>query len=80
MIELTNSDLENLLLYSFRYALGRSTYAANDVADLINDYSFILSEQTKSKMVEEIEDAVLNKSAGTYCDVECWEKLAEELK
>ncbi len=47
-------DINELLFYSFRYALGRSTYAVSDVCRLIMKYQDQLTIQTRDLIKKEI--------------------------
>lgn len=79
-VTLSSSDLETLLFYSFRYALGHSTYAVSDITQLISDYEFVLQDNTRAIIIEEIKEAVIKGRAGMDMDVREWTKLLEELK
>lgn len=71
--------LEYLLMYSFRYALGRKSYAVEDVAITILENLDCLSENTKNAMIDEIELAITVDKAGTNHDKALWQEVAIEL-
>ncbi len=74
-----DDQLESLLVYSFRYALGRMTYAVNDVTMAIIQNKHVLHPHTKELIKKEIREAVENGEAGMECDVEEWSNVYAEL-
>ncbi len=72
-------ELETLLLCSFRYALGRRTYAVSMVVKIILDNQELLSEGLKKLMLKEIELALATDRAGMDCDRKEWVKLRDEI-
>lgn len=68
------------LLYSFRYALGRMTYAVGDVADQLIAYRDILQPDWRQQIVQDIHNAIENGAAGHECDVKRWREVAEAMK
>lgn len=68
------------LLYAFRYALGRMTYAVGDVADQLIAYRDILQPDWRRQIVQDIHNAIENGTAGQECDVERWRAVAEAMK
>lgn len=79
MREIRDNQLENLLVYSFRYALGRMTYEVNDVATAIIKHKDVLHPHTRELIKKEIREAVENGEAGMECDVEEWSNVYAEL-
>lgn len=74
-----DDQLESLLVYSFRYALGRQTYAVHDVARAIIQHKHVLHPHTIRLIRKEIVEAVENGEAGMECDVEEWSNVYAEL-
>ena len=70
----------NILFYSFRYALGRKTYAVQDVAEEIIKNKDNLDEKTKAVMISEIEAAKKKDALGMEMDKAVWLKVIKELK
>lgn len=66
---------EDILFYAFRYALGRSTYAVNDVATAIEENWSALHPNTKSTIQKEIETAIISNNFGMGMDKQSWEKI-----
>ena len=66
---------QDLLVCSFRYALGRQTCIVSTVVDyLIADWEGLNDWQQK-QIREDIEHAIEHKLAGDVCDVYQWKKL-----
>lgn len=76
---LRNREVEDLLLYSFRYALGLKTHTVSDVSLYIIKCSAILTTPTRQKIISEIVKAVSTGKAGEPCDVSDWENVLEVL-
>lgn len=71
---------EDILFYAFRYALGRMTYAVNEVATEIIRHADKLHENIKGLMIREIEEAIAKGQAGMAMDVNRWEEVLDALK
>jgi len=66
---------ESILFYAFRYALGRKTYAVQDVVEnILNNWDNITTH-TKTFMKKEIEEAIHEDRAGMSIDIVSWEKI-----
>lgn len=74
-IKIEEIDLMNLLIYSFRYAIGRQTYAVAQVAELIKEYKYFIPRFAMEQMTADIRLAIDTASAGMECDVAVWEDL-----
>lgn len=70
----------DILFYAFRYALGRSTYAVDDVVTDVIRNTDELSATTKSRIKKEIDVAIEKGHAGMKCDVDNWMKLRDHLE
>ncbi len=51
----------DILFYAFRYALGRRTYAVNDVVNAIKEHAKEIQPSTRELMVKEISDHLNGK-------------------
>lgn len=69
----------SILIWAFRYALGRSTYAVSDVATTLISNRDVLSPGDKELIVREIEEAIQNGQAGMDMDVREWELVKDAL-
>lgn len=65
------------LLYAFRYALGRMTYAVGDVAGALIEHKERLRPDWRRQIVQDIDNAIANGGAGMRCDIEKWREVAE---
>jgi prephenate dehydrogenase len=74
-----NNDIRELLVFSFRYALGRMSFAPQIVRDIVTNNKHLLSEHDKYLMVSDIKDAIEYGRAGMGCDIATWEGLIKEL-
>lgn len=68
--------IQDTLLYSFRYALGRSTYCVQDVCIAISKHKDILGEVTINLIKKEIKDYLYNAPIGFTQE---WKDLLKEL-
>ena len=67
---------ELTLVASFRYALGRETYIVPEVVENILKNWILLSSKFKTKIKEEIQEAIKNNSAGST--IERWVKQLKD--
>lgn len=68
-----------LLLYAFRYALGRRTGAPSDVAATIRAHLDVLPDWMLAQIVRDIGRAIDAEQAGAPCDVDEWTRLARDI-
>ena len=77
---LNKQDLEVselAIVASFRYALGRKTYIVSEVVEnILKNWAF-LSVKFKTKIKEEIQEAINNNNAGSDIDIEQWNMILE---
>lgn len=73
------NELNTLLICSFRYALGRTTYVVSEVVDIIIRHKKELRTSVKLLMIREIKWALDHNQAGLQCDRQQWERLLNEL-
>ena len=69
---------ELTLLASFRYALGRRTYMVSEVVENILKNWELLSIKFRTKIQEEIKEAILDNNAGDIIDVEQWNIILDK--
>ena len=74
-VEIEQKEVRDLLFYSFRYALGRRTYAVEDVADMIIKYWDMLSGNEQSCIIKEIEHSIVRDEYGMDMDLKSWQKV-----
>jgi len=66
---------EEILLYAFRYALGRMTYAVGIVSDTIITHWDEINPILQAIIHKEIREAINSLHAGMAMDIECWNKV-----
>ena len=66
---------EEIVVYAFRYALGRMTYVVKDVSDYLIDNWHRFEKQTKERIISDIQDAIKKGEAGMEMDVKMWERI-----
>lgn len=77
---LNKQDLEVselTLVASFRYVLGRKTYIVSEVVENILKNWTSLSLKFKTKIKEEIQEAIKNNNAGSNIDIKLWNMILE---
>jgi len=69
---------QSMVIWAFRYCLGRSTYAVSDcVSYLLENWKF-LEEHTKELIVREIDEAFEKGHCGMRMDQEQWNRILEK--
>lgn len=63
------------LVYAFRYALGRMTYAVSDVAEALIVHRDALEPMWRQQIVEDIEAAIAGGHAGMLQDTDQWRRV-----
>ena len=71
---MTTTD-ENILVFAFRYALGRRSTAPGIVADVLIERWNDLKPHTQIQVQREISSAIDMGEAGQPCDVETWKQV-----
>lgn len=77
---IAKNDLNDLLVFSFFYALGRTIAAPSRVAEMIVAHSNVLDIEDRELMIRAITDALDHDRAGMECDRIVWSNLREFLK
>jgi len=66
---------EEMVMYAFRYTLGRKTYSVLTVSDFLIDNWHRFKIHTKEQMLKEIEEAIDRGEAGMKCDIDNWKRI-----
>ena len=74
-IEINPNELRTLLIYSFRYALGRKTYASQEMVDLVLKHWDFLEEQDIDLILKDIITAIAEQNYGMEMDLAQWQRL-----
>lgn len=67
----------DILIYAFRYTLGRSTYAPHTVMDVLKRAWFRLSKGDRNLYIREIREAEKQKRLGMEMDEKAWVRFVE---
>jgi len=73
---LKDSDQREILIYAFRYALGRCTYAPHTIVDILKSRWWDLSEGDRALFIKEIREASDLNLLGHDCDRAGWMQIA----
>lgn len=71
----SNRVLASLLLCSFRYALGRTTYITGNCADWLSLYWHLMPAGYRRQVHEDIRKAIGSGDAGHDCDIAQWRRV-----
>lgn len=66
---------ENMMMWAFRYALGRRTGAVDDVCMHLKNNWGELEAFTQDQIQEEIKTAIRTNGAGDDCDIQNWNEI-----
>lgn len=81
MIEIiAKQDQREMLIYAFRYALGRQSYAVQTVGDCIKSALIHMADSDKGLYEREIEFAIARGRAGSEMDVAQWRSVLSAIK
>ena len=69
-----------ILIYAFRYALGRCSVAPIAVRDAIKEHYDVLTDYDVKLIIREIDQAIESDMAGMACDVTTWTTVKNFLK
>jgi len=67
--------LDDVIVYAFRYALGRVTHAPDTMAQVLKAVWHDLPIETRLRIRQEIADAITDGRAGHDCDVASWREV-----
>ncbi len=76
-INLTYSDFNDVIVYAFRYALGRKTYAVQDMSSILIKHKDNISHNSKFVICRDIKRAINNKEIGMSFDQKSWIDVLE---
>jgi hypothetical protein len=65
----------DLLIYAFRYALGRRTYSTSTMSEHLRTYWDCLPRAWQELVQREVREAIASGCAGDQCDIQSWETL-----
>lgn len=74
-LEMRPDEQREILIYAFRYALGRSSYSVSTVVKIILDNWDIISESDKKLFNREILEAKKMNNIGMEMDARSWMKI-----
>ena len=72
---LPTAALADLLISSFRYALGRRTYITSTVSGHLRTYWACLPLAWQELVQREIQEAIASGCAGDACDIQSWQTV-----
>ena len=87
-VKISPDNAATLMLFAFRYVLGRASYAPSLWVDLYHDIFPQLSEDQqkflKDRLISELEQAfqlaeIRSSTVGMDCDDKMWHRFYEEL-
>lgn len=70
----------HILMYAFRYAIGRMTYAVSEVAKEIITHAAEIPDDMKRRIISEITDAEKKGQLGHDCDRDDWFAVRQKLE
>ncbi len=79
MMPIEQKDFECLVICAFKYALGRRTYIAYEICDLIQSYKKDLPEWMLVKIQAEIALEIDRNEAGMLMDEQNWMELSRDI-
>ncbi len=68
-------EQRDVLIYAFRYTIGRATYAVHTMVEVITYAWDDMDAHSKKLIKREIKEAIDSKRAGHLCDIEMWETI-----
>lgn len=68
---------ENIIMWAFRYALGRRTGVVESVICCLMYNWNNLSKFTRNQIIREIDIAIKTDNAGSQCDIKNWQRIKE---
>ena len=66
---------DNIVIYAFRYCLGRHTYAVPEMCDWLVNNWITISAMSQDLIRKEISEAIKRNEAGMSCDVKQWQRV-----
>lgn len=78
--DVTPSDIRTMLLFSFRYCLGRRTSCVTECRDLLIKYAHLLDKFIIEQMIRDIKREKHIKALSDACDEVVWLEVLEFLE
>lgn len=72
--------VEDMLVYSLRYTLGRSTYAPVICQDFLSPLVKYFSQKALGVMIRDMEEALTDRTSGPIPYADKWARLMTEMK
>ena len=66
---------EDMVVYAFRYALGRMTYSVGIVSDYLVENWHRFKPTTRENIISEIMKAIDKGEAGMQMDIDSWKRV-----
>ena len=66
---------EDMVVYAFRYALGRMTYSVGTVSDYLIENWHRFGNFTREQIIIDIKEAIEKGEAGMQMDVDIWKRV-----
>jgi len=79
-MKINEEQFRDMLIYAFRYALGRATFASKDMSEIIWRNREEISSGDRDLFIREIREAIRRDHAGHECDKKAWADLLEDLE
>lgn len=79
-IQIDKNDLQDLVIYAERYAIGRMTYAPSDVSRIIIKYLSDLKLSVIKILIQDIKQESERNNLGEECDKVTWLNLLNILE
>ena len=77
--EISNDQLSRLLIHSFRYALGRRTYAVRECVEDLIEHLHIIPKAWLETMITDLDRYFDNSCREDECDIKDWHLLYQEI-
>lgn len=71
-MQIDPKEFRPMIIYAFRYALGRRSYSVGEMTAIIKRYWAELSEHDRALIKGEIGEAIKTDRAGDLCDQREW--------
>lgn len=78
-MELSETELDTLVVCSVRYALGRRSYIVSDVCRIVSSCLPHISKNTISVVQRDIQDALISQRHGDDVDRQSWKGLLRDI-
>lgn len=72
-------DIKSMIMFAFRYAMGRKTFASNIITEIIVENLEIFSRNEIAQMITEIDFQERLGGLGDDCDILTWKDFKQLL-